>query len=141
MTLGTIAFIGGGNMASSLVGGLIANGAAPDSIWVSDTLEDKLAALEERYEIHTTADNAVALAHAETVVLAVKPQSMHEATASLSEIAAERRPLLVSVAAGVREVDISRWLGFEAAVVRAMPRTPSTRSPPSRAAGPPTTSC
>ncbi len=125
MTQGTIAFIGGGNMASSLVGGLIANGTAPESIWVSDTLEDKLASLQERYQVRTTTDNAVAVARAETVVLAVKPQSMREASTAAGEAAAEHRPLFVSVAAGVREVDISRWLGYEAAVVRAMPNTPA----------------
>jgi pyrroline-5-carboxylate reductase len=125
MSQNTIAFIGGGNMATSLVGGLIANGVAADAIWVSDTVEEKLAALQEKFQIRTTTDNAVAVTRAETVVLAVKPQSMREMAQGLAAAAAEHRPLFVSVAAGVRQGDIGRWLGYEAAIVRAMPNTPA----------------
>ncbi len=121
----SIAFIGGGNMATSLVGGLIANGASPDTVWVTDIDAGKLRALRERFGVHTTGDNLNAVRHAETVVLAVKPQNMAEVVQGLAGAAREHRPLVVSIAAGVREPDIRRWLQFDAAIVRTMPNTPA----------------
>jgi len=121
----TITFVGGGNMATSLVGGLVADGFPASSIWVCDPEEAKLARLNERYEVHTSASNEAAAGRADTVVLAVKPQVMPAVTRHLAAALAERRPLVVSIAAGVREEAIRRWLGFEASIVRAMPNTPA----------------
>lgn len=120
----TIAFIGAGNMARSLIGGLLEeegryriNAADPDP--------GQCTRLSDSFGIPATSDNLQALKDAEVVVLAVKPQVVHSVIAELRAELEQRRPLLVSIAAGVREVDISRWLGYPAAVVRCMPNTPS----------------
>ena len=112
-------------MATSLVGGMVAEGTPPDTIWVTDTVEDKLVSLQERFQVRTSSDNRLAVSRADTVVLAVKPQTMEEAIGTFAETAAEQRPLIVSIAAGVRESAIHKWLGYDAAIVRTMPNTPA----------------
>ncbi|MCP5151385.1 MAG: pyrroline-5-carboxylate reductase [Ectothiorhodospiraceae bacterium] len=121
----SIAFIGGGNMATSLVGGLIGNATPPDTIWVTDPESDKLEALADRFGVRTSADNETAVRRVETVVLAVKPQVMAEVVRGIAGAAREHRPLIVSIAAGVRIADLARWLGYDAAIVRTMPNTPA----------------
>lgn len=123
--MSNIAFIGGGNMATSLIGGLIADGRAADGIWVSDTQTAKLDELRDGFGVHTTTDNNEAVAHCETVVLAVKPQVMAEVVRGIADAVAKRRCLCVSIAAGVRETDMRRWLNFDAPIVRTMPNTPA----------------
>jgi pyrroline-5-carboxylate reductase len=120
-----IVLIGGGNMARSLVGGLVAADHPPSRIRVTDPSSDKRHDLEETFGVETTADNNAAVADAEVVVLAVKPQGLHEVVAALAPALAQQRPLVVSIAAGVRERDISRWLGYSGPVVRCMPNTPA----------------
>ena len=122
---GAIAFIGGGNMATSLIGGLIANGHSPQDLFASDPEPAQLDKLRASFGITTTTDNDEALEHAATVVLSVKPQVMAPVTKALAEAAKRHRPLLVSIAAGVREPDIRSWLGYDAAIVRTMPNTPA----------------
>jgi pyrroline-5-carboxylate reductase len=125
MTLQNIAFIGGGNMAASLIGGLIADGYAADGIWVSDPDAEKLAALREGFFVHTTQSNLEAAEHGTVWLLAVKPQTMREVAVELAPRALQSRPLVVSIAAGIRSADLDRWLGGGHAVVRAMPNTPA----------------
>ncbi len=125
MATRTITFIGGGNMASSLIGGLIADGVRPETLWVSDPDEERLSTLGERFGVHTTTDNREAATHGETVIFAVKPQVMADVVREVAADLAGREPLVVSIAAGVREPDIRRWLGYDAAVVRVMPNTPA----------------
>lgn len=125
MTSDTIAFIGGGNMASSLVGGLIADGRPRDAIWVTDVDADTLARIQDRFQVNTTGDNNLAVRRADTVVLAVKPQAMKKVLSDVAGSARETSPLLVSIAAGIRERDILRGLGYDAAIVRTMPNTPA----------------
>jgi pyrroline-5-carboxylate reductase len=121
----TIAFIGGGNMASCLVGGLVAHDHPADSIWVSDPETARLELVQERFAVQTSADNATAAGRADTVVLAVKPQVMRPVVESIRDVVRESNPLVMSVAAGVREMDIQKWLGGGAAIVRCMPNTPA----------------
>jgi pyrroline-5-carboxylate reductase len=125
MMTDVIAFIGGGNMAASLIGGLLADGYPAHNLWVSEPDPDRLRYLQERFAICSTQDNKEAASRAETIVFAVKPQLMSRVVQEIAAIARERQILLVSIAAGVREADIRRWLGFEAAVVRTMPNTPA----------------
>ncbi len=125
MTDGIISFIGGGNMATSLVGGLVADGRDPASIYVTDVDTAKLEALADAYRVQTSTDNEEAVSLASAVVLAVKPQIMAPVVQAVAVPAKAHRPLFVSIAAGVRESDILRWLGFDAAIVRCMPNTPS----------------
>lgn len=125
MTHHGITFIGGGNMATSLVGGLIADHYPAERITVTDPAADRREWLSQRFGIRTAGDNRAAIESADVVVLAVKPQVMHEVIAELAATLEQRRPLVVSIAAGVRESDISRWLGYRGPVVRCMPNTPA----------------
>jgi pyrroline-5-carboxylate reductase len=120
-----ITFIGGGNMATSLIGGLIADHTDPARLTVADPDSQRLQALAERFGVRTNGDNAAATAQAEVVVLAVKPQTLKRVAEELTTSLQAQRPLVVSVAAGVRSADLERWLGGEAAIVRAMPNTPA----------------
>lgn len=125
MSDGIISFIGGGNMATSLIGGLIADGRDPASIYVTDLDSAKLESLAERFRVQTSSDNDEAVRLASAVVFAVKPQVMGAVVKGVAAAAQAHRPLFISIAAGVREPDIRRWLGFDAAIVRTMPNTPS----------------
>lgn len=125
MEQGIISFIGGGNMCSSLVGGLIADGYDPERIRVSDPGEETLASLRARFGVHTTHDNREAAAGAGVAVLAVKPQVLPKVAAELAPVVQEHGTLVVSIAAGIRTADLQRWLGAGVALVRAMPNTPA----------------
>jgi pyrroline-5-carboxylate reductase len=117
-----IAFLGGGNMASALIGGLIAKGhdaARISVIEMSAAAREKLGA---RYPVRVTTAPDDAMKGADTLVLAVKPQDMKRALASLgSEV---RSALVISVAAGITLETLSRWLGGHRRIVRCMPNTP-----------------
>jgi pyrroline-5-carboxylate reductase len=121
----TIAFIGGGNMARSLIGGLISNQFTAENIHVSDANTEALDNLASRYNVKTFTDNLAAIADADVIILAVKPQQLQSVIRQISP-AWQQDKLLISIAAGIRLDDISRWLDFDgAAIVRAMPNTPS----------------
>ena len=124
MTL-KIAFLGGGNMATSLVGGLVESGHPRDDIVVSEPVAEKRRDLAERFSVRVTADNGEAAAASDVVVLAVKPQDMAEVVTGAAEAMRERGPLVVSIAAGTRIGRILEWLGYPAPVVRTMPNTPA----------------
>ena len=125
MSDSNIGFIGGGNMAASLIGGLVANGTPPGTIRVSDPDTPKLDDLRERFGVHTESGNCAVVSHCATVVLAVKPQIMRSVVEALAPALGAHGPLLVSIAAGVRETDIDRWAGGGMAIVRTMPNTPA----------------
>jgi len=120
-----ICFIGGGNMAGSLISGLISNQYAPDKITVTDLDTVKLEQLKQQYSINTQTDNLKAVANADIIVLAVKPQVLNNVCADIKEIAQKNRPLFISIAAGIRSTDIDRWLGGNQSLVRCMPNTPA----------------
>lgn len=120
----TLAFLGGGNMARSLIGGLLARGWRAEQIIVADPIAAQLAALQAQFAIRVTSDNASAARGADIVVLAVKPQAMQKAASAIKETIADRQPLLISVAAGIRASDIQRWMAG-IPVVRSMPNRPA----------------
>ena len=120
-----IAFLGGGNMATSLVGGLVESGHPPAAIVVSEPVAAKRRDLAERFAVGVTADNREATAASDVVVLAVKPQDMAEVVTGAAGAMRERGPLVVSIAAGTRIGRILEWLGYPAPVVRTMPNTPA----------------
>jgi pyrroline-5-carboxylate reductase len=125
MTNPTLSFIGGGNMAHSLIGGLIADGWPADHIHVTDTKPEPLTHLAERFGVTTSSDNSAAVATADVVVLAVKPQVMRTVAGDIGGAVQTRRPLVISIAAGIRSGDLDRWLGGDIAIVRCMPNTPA----------------
>jgi pyrroline-5-carboxylate reductase len=120
-------FIGGGNMATALVGGLIARGRPTSDLRIvepSTGQRDKLAARFPGIALFAEASSE-ALDGATLVVLAVKPQQMRGACAALSPHLAATAPVVLSIAAGTRLGDIARWLSGHARIVRAMPNTPA----------------
>jgi pyrroline-5-carboxylate reductase len=117
-----VSFIGGGNMAAAIIGGLVASGTQPTDIEVVEISADARAHLAARFGVVTHADLSQARLHA-LVVLAVKPQTLPEVAATLASRLGGH--LVVSIAAGVRVADLSRWLGGHARIVRAMPNTPA----------------
>jgi pyrroline-5-carboxylate reductase len=124
----TTTFIGGGNMATALIGGLVARGAAGADFHVVEPAADARARIGERHPgVHAhAACTRDALADATLVVFAVKPQQMREAARAVAaEIAPGRGPVVLSIAAGIRIADLGRWLGGYRRIVRAMPNTPA----------------
>lgn len=119
-----LAFIGGGNMARSLIGGLIKTGTRASSIAVADPHAPGRDALARDYGVSTFAENRLAAADADVLVLAVKPQVMPLIQGDLRDILQRNRPLLISIAAGVRLDQLERWFGA-LPIVRCMPNTPS----------------
>lgn len=117
-------FIGGGNMARSLIGGLLNNGVPAGSIRVVDPNEAQREHLTN-LGVATYAEATQALPGTELLILAVKPQLMAEVAKTLGDFVQSARPLVVSVAAGIRCHDLERWLGGEVAIVRTMPNTPA----------------
>lgn len=120
-----ICFIGGGNMASSLISGLINNQHNARDITVTDPDQNKLDQLSQQFSINTDVDNLKAIENANVIVLAVKPQVLKEVCDSLKDSVCKNRPLIISIAAGIRSTDIDRWLGGNNAIVRCMPNTPA----------------
>ena len=125
MSNSKIAFIGGGNMARSLIGGMIATGISNQDISVSEPKADLRKKLNEDFGVNASEDNASAAMGADVVVLAVKPQILQEVVTPLGSLVAEARPLLISVAAGVTSSSIERWVGGQPALIRVMPNTPA----------------
>ena len=118
------AFIGGGNMARSLIGGLIAGGVEPAQISASDPIAAQRDNLAQTLGIRTVAANSSAVANADVVILAVKPQEMRAVAQDLARALLASQPLVISVAAGIRADDLTQWLGGSA-VVRTMPNRPA----------------
>jgi pyrroline-5-carboxylate reductase len=119
----TVAFIGGGNMAAALIGGLIDAGAPPVSLRVLEIQPAAREALAARFGVFASDDPAAVVAGADVVVLAVKPQQLALVCRTLVPLVAGK--LVLSIAAGIRTVDISRWLDGHTRIVRAMPNTPA----------------
>ncbi len=121
--MATIGFIGGGNMAASLIGGLINAGFSAADITVAEPDETRLTALKKQFGINTTSDNNLTL-KCQTVVLAVKPQLLKTVCEAL-DCSAISNTLFISIAAGVASDDINTWLHNNQAIVRCMPNTPA----------------
>ncbi|MEF9977505.1 MAG: pyrroline-5-carboxylate reductase [Thermomonas sp.] len=121
----TIAFIGGGNMARSLIGGLVAQGRDPASIRVAEPVPALRDALAADFGVTVIEDGTEAIAGADTWVFATKPQVLRAVCESLAAQAQATRPLVVSIAAGITAAQLQRWLGGDIAIVRTMPNTPA----------------
>ncbi|HHW4679874.1 MAG TPA: NAD(P)-binding domain-containing protein, partial [Xylella taiwanensis] len=120
-----IAFIGGGNMARSLIAGMIHQGAPSTSIRVIEPVAARRDALMADFNVKAVAEAAEAVTDATTWVLAVKPQVMPEVCATLPIPMQRDAPLIVSIAAGISTSTLKHWLGDTCAIVRAMPNIPA----------------
>jgi pyrroline-5-carboxylate reductase len=121
----TIAFIGCGNMSRSLIGGLIANGVKTEKLLATDPSSEQRDAIAKQFNITTLADNNDAINKADVVLLAVKPQVMHEVISEMTDAVKGTSKLIISIAAGVKLESIASWLNDAIAIVRVMPNTPS----------------
>lgn len=120
-----IGFIGGGNMALSLLNGLIASGHPSSQLWVSDTNATVLEQLAQDLQVNTTLDNNAVVDAVDVVVFAVKPQVIKTVAQSLAATINAKNSLVVSIAAGISQASLSAWLGEKTAIVRCMPNTPA----------------
>lgn len=120
-----IVFIGAGNMASSIIGGLVANGYPATRISASAPSQEHLDALSNTYSVNTTPDNHQVAADADILVLAVKPQILQAVCTDLAPSLSGSSPLIISIAAGVETPHIEQWLGKSLPIIRCMPNTPA----------------
>ena len=118
-----ITFIGGGNMADAMIGGLIRHGHAPSQISVVEIDAQQQQRLAKKYGITVTTSIADGIRDSEIVVLAVKPQQLHAAVSEAAQLFQGK--LVISIAAGVRADDLSQWLNWHEFIIRAMPNTPA----------------
>jgi len=119
-----IAFIGAGNMARSIIGGLLAEGFAPAQLSASGVRQENLDQLRAQFGVVTATDNQQIARAADVVILAVKPQILKTVALELRP-ALQHRPLIISVAAGIATRSLGQWLGDDQAIVRCMPNTPA----------------
>jgi len=120
-----IGFIGVGNMAGSLIGGLLRNGVALGRIRCADPNPAQRSSAQLHHGVECVENNDEIASWADVLVLAVKPQMLHEVAASLASAVKEQRPVVISIAAGIRLVDLRRWLDCDPPLIRAMPNTPA----------------
>lgn len=125
MELPVIALIGTGNMGTALISGLIRNGHPADKIWGASLNENALLELKKRFQINTTTNNLQAAQAADVIILAVKPQILVHIVTALAKIIETRKPLVISIAAGIRTSSLEQWLNRDIAIVRAMPNMPA----------------
>ena len=117
-----ICFIGGGNMATALIGGLLKRDFNAAQLRVVEISADNRTKLQNEFGVQATADLPVGVVGSDVILLAVKPQQLREAAMQLVPLLSGQ--LLISIAAGIRAADIARWAGSQN-VVRAMPNTPA----------------
>jgi len=118
-----VGFIGAGNMARSLASGLLRNSWNRDQVILSDPDADQRRTIETVLGTKAFGDNALIAARADILVLAVKPQILADVAKTVASAVQQKKPLVISIAAGVRLEDIERWLGGGLPLVRAMPNT------------------
>lgn len=121
-----VGFIGGGNMARALAGGLMSSGYPPGNLMIADPDPERRTVLEHDLPgVLVTASNDDVAVNTDCLVLAVKPQLMRDVCTGLAKSVQAKRPLIISVAAGTHSRDIDDWLGAELPVVRVMPNQPA----------------
>ncbi len=120
-----IAFIGAGNMAASIIGGLLEQGVPAGNVRAADPYPESLKRLQEAAGITTSCDNKSVIEAADVIVLAVKPQAMKDVYADIGETVSQRQPLVISIAAGIAIASLEAGLGEDTSVVRCMPNTPA----------------
>lgn len=119
-----ICFVGAGNMANAIIGGLVQKGLSAENIIASAPSEEHLTQVKENWGVRTASDNNASVKQADIIVLSVKPQILKEVCESLSS-SLSHRPLIISIAAGIELSSLNDWLGEAQAIVRCMPNTPA----------------
>ncbi|MFT6028989.1 MAG: pyrroline-5-carboxylate reductase [Oleiphilaceae bacterium] len=119
-----ICFVGAGNMANAIIGGLVQNGFSAHSIIASSPSEEHLQQIKSNWGVQTSSDNAASVKQADVIVLSVKPQVLKQVCEQLSANL-KHRPLIISIAAGIELNSLNAWLGLDQSIVRCMPNTPA----------------
>lgn len=126
-----IGFIGSGNMAYSLIGGLTSTGMKGQNIWISDPSTEKMTPIASQFSVNMTNSNIELVQSVDIIILAVKPQQLAQVCTEIAASVTKTRPLVISIAAGVLSKDIESWLNknqdkqSSLALVRCMPNTPA----------------
>lgn len=120
-----IAFMGCGNMAQSLISGLVESGFERSHIWATDRNTDKRQHVKSEFGIQTESDNIKAAKLADILILAVKPKDMHSLATELKDVISTETLLTISIATGIQTHHLERWIGSHVSIVRAMPNTPA----------------
>ena len=123
--MNNIGFIGGGNMAESLIGGLLASGHKASLINISEPDENRRDILQQKYGISCLESNIELVERSDLLLFAVKPQMLQQIALPLRQAVQSRQSIILSIAAGVRSADLEKWLGGGLAIVRVMPNTPA----------------
>lgn len=121
----TVSFIGAGNMAKAIIGGMLDSGFQADNIWTSAPDDNHLQAIKQSFGVSITTDNRHCAQQADILILAVKPQVMRQVCDHITPSVQNTRPLVVSIAAGLEAATLDAWLGGGLPLVRVMPNTPS----------------
>lgn len=121
----TIGFIGGGHMTTSLVSGLLSSGFPAHELYVYDRNREKVDILQSKFGINGSQDLKAMLSLLKVMVLAVKPQDMKDLVDTIGAEISQKKPLIISIAAGISTALLERWLGEHHAIIRAMPNTPA----------------
>ena len=121
----TLAILGGGNMGRALIGGLLRRGTRPEHITVGESSQAARESLSADFGVQSTADNGAAVEAASVVVVAVKPQIAGSVLTPLQPALQRARPVVISIAAGIRLAAFETWCGAGVPVVRAMPNRPA----------------
>jgi len=122
-TTSKIGFIGAGNMARSLAGGLIQSGTLPEQLLLADPDANQRRGAEKALGVETLEDNNALVARSQVLVLAVKPQVLKSVATAMAATVQKFQPLVISIAAGIRVGDLEKWLGGHLSIVRVMPNT------------------
>jgi len=120
-----LCFIGAGNMARSIIGGLIADGYPRENLCATDPNVAHCQQFSQNMGVNCERDNVQAAQEADVIILCVKPQQIAQVCQELADTVQTRHPLVISIAAGIRTQDLSQWLGGKVSLVRAMPNTPA----------------
>jgi pyrroline-5-carboxylate reductase len=121
----SIGFIGGGNMAYSLLSGLLASGHGAGQLWVADINANTRKSLSDNLQVNVTDNNDSVVEAVDVLVLAVKPQIIKDVAIAIAPLVQQKNLLIISIAAGISQASLSRWLGVNTAIVRCMPNTPA----------------
>jgi len=124
MKIGNITFIGSGNMAKALIVGLVNMGCSPHSIIATTPSVDKCKILESQLGVRVMTDNRLAIEQADAVILAVKPDVVLTVCKELKRSFVAKKPIIISVAAGLTTSLLASWLDRSLSIVRAMPNIP-----------------
>jgi pyrroline-5-carboxylate reductase len=125
MNSSRIGFLGGGNMARALIGGLIGRGTSPTQLSVGEPSAEGREQLAQQFKVRVSADNGAAIEGCELIIVAVKPQEAGSVLGALAPQLRATRPVLLSVAAGIQLASLSAWAGPDVPVIRTMPNRPA----------------